>query len=140
MEAILHRPQIRNIKITQTTGRPLFSGQNPDVVIPKLEYALSIGCTVKEACSLAMISTAAYYRYINKYPESRDRFESLKQVTIFNARKAIADELYRGNWKLAWRYLETKCPQEFSAHFNLRSQIEKLEKENQRLRELLYQK
>jgi len=137
MEALFHKPVTHNFKVSQTTGRPLFNGKNPDVVLSKLEYALAIGCTVEEACSLAMISPAAYYRFIEKNPEFRERFEGLKHITIFNARKAIADELQRGNWKLAWKFLEAKCPQEFSSQWVLRKQNDQLRTKIRELEEYI---
>ena len=135
MEALLHKPKIHNITIVQTTGRPIFSGKSPDVVLSKLEYAFSIGCTVKEACCLAMINTSAYYRFLERRPEFRERFEGLQQIPAINAKKAIADELYRGNHKLAMWYLERKRPDEFSTNWVLRDMIDRLREENRTLRE-----
>lgn len=96
------------------------------MVVSKLEYAFSIGCTVKEACAFAMISTSAYYRFVNIYPELRDRFEGLRTIPTFKARKAVCEEIDRGNWRLAWRYLVAKEPQEFSAYWVLRNQNDAL--------------
>jgi len=135
MEALLYKPQNFNIQVRSTVWRPLFNGKNTETVLSKLEYALTIGCTVEEACSLAMISTSAYYRFIEKYPEFRERFEGLKTIVIFNARKAIAEELLRGNHKLAMWFLERKCPDEFSSNWVLRDMIDALREENKRLKE-----
>ncbi len=135
METLLHKPVIQNFKVNQTVGRPLFNGKNPDAVLSKLEYAFAIGCTVKEACSLALISTAAYYRFLDSHPVFRERFELFKTVTIFNARKAIANELARGNYKLAMWFMERKRPNEFSTNWVLRDMIDRLEEENKQLKE-----
>lgn len=133
MEATLTKP--KNINITYTTGRPLFDGKYPELVISKLEYAFSVGCNVKEACCLAMISPSAYYRFVEKHPEFRERFEGLGQIPTINAKKAIADELLRGNHKLAMWYLERRCPDEFSSQWVLRDMNDRLREENETLRE-----
>lgn len=137
MEATLTKPQ--NINITYTTGRPLFDGKSPELVISKLEYAFSIDCSVEEACCLAMISTSAYYRFLKKRPEFRERFRGFRLIPAINAKITIANELKKGtNYKFAWKYLVAKCPEEFSAIWVLRNKYDKLKRENDILRDELY--
>ena len=123
----------------KSVGRPLFSGQNEAEVVVKLEYAFSIGAKPVEACLLANISKDSFYRYCKKNPEFRNRIELLQSATILMARKIIADELYRGNnVKLAWLYLERKCPEEFSPRVVEQYQLKKKTQRIEYLEELLW--
>jgi hypothetical protein len=54
-----------NLNDKRSMGRPLFNGKNERFVVTKLEWAFSIGSTVKEACNYAGISTDSLYRYGN---------------------------------------------------------------------------
>lgn len=112
-------------------GRPLFDGKNESIVTAKLQWAFSIGATVKEACVLADISTDSFYRYCNKNTEFRSKIDLLQSKPILLARIAITKAIESGNVKLAMWYLERKRPQEFSPRvaesYMLREQERRIE-------------
>jgi len=85
-------------------GRKLFDGKDRGKVVAKLEHAFAIGATVKEAIFYANISSDSYYRFCDKYPEFRKRFEGLKDEPILKARETVVKDLKRpegARWYLA---------------------------------------
>ena len=84
----------------------------PDA-ISKLDYAFSLGCTDIEACLFANVSKSAFYRYLEKNPEYKERKEELKHTPIFKARKTVVDSIDKGDDVSARWYLERKKADEF---------------------------
>lgn len=83
-------------------------------IINKLDYAFSIGCTDSEAISFAGISSSAFYNYIDKHPEYKERKEALKLKPVLKAKKANNDLIESGDpVHIRW-YLERKKADEFS--------------------------
>ncbi len=91
-------------------GRPSVMTQE---VVGKLQFAFACDCTVEEACLLAGIHRDTYYTFLKDYPEFSDRITALRAGSILVARmvllSGVEDDPY-----LALKYLERKCPQEFS--------------------------
>jgi len=87
-------------------------------VVEKLEAAFSIGATVAEACTYADIARDTYYRWIKKNPILKERFESLLEKPILQARQTVVSAL-KDNPEIALKYLERKRKDEFS----LRSEL-----------------
>lgn len=92
-------------------GRP--SVITPEI-IDKLDYAFALGCTDKEACALADISQSAFYNYLDKHADYKERKEALKLKPILKAKKANNDLIESGDpVHIRW-YLERKKADEFS--------------------------
>lgn len=95
-------------------GRP--SAITP-AIIDKLDYAFSIGCNDTEALAYADISKSAFYRWMEKNPEYRQRKEALKAKPVLKARKAAIEALESDNEKeknlMARWYLEKRRADEF---------------------------
>lgn len=87
------------------------SKRTPELVT-KLEYAFSIGATVKEACMYADIARETYYRWVNEDKALSDRFEELQDNTIFVARETLYKGIKRDP-KLALEFLSKKKRDEF---------------------------
>jgi hypothetical protein len=119
------------------TGRPLFDGKNEALVLAKLQYAFTIGGSVKEACSLADISTDSFYRYCKRYPDFRNKIEGLQTTPTLLARMTIFKSLQDGNVKTAQWHLERKCPEEFSPSGSFEWALRQKDQEIERLRRLL---
>lgn len=120
-------------------GRPVFDGKNENEVVAKLQWALSIGATTKEACCFADISKDSFYRYCNKYPEFRNKIDLLQTTPAFIARVNIYNALVEGNLKLSMWYLERKQPDEFSINGSLKYQLQHALKRIEYLQDLLIQ-
>lgn len=83
-------------------------------IIDKLDYAFALGCTDKEACALADISQSAFYNYLDKHADYKERKEALKLKPILKAKKANNDLIESGDpVHIRW-YLERKKADEFS--------------------------
>lgn len=83
-------------------------------IINKLDYAFSIGCSDSEAISYAGISSSAFYNYIDKHPEYKERKEALKLKPVLKAKKANNDLIESGDpVHIRW-FLERKKADEFS--------------------------
>lgn len=87
------------------------SKRTPELV-SKLEYAFSIGATVKEACLYADISRDTYYKWCEGDSRFSDRMEQLQEHTIFVARESVYKGMKRDP-KLALDYLKSKKRDEF---------------------------
>lgn len=82
-----------------------------DLVLGKLEYAFSMGCTDLEACLHADIHPDTLYEYQRKNPPFSERKQMLKTKLILKARETIAknmDDVKTAKW-----FLEKKLPNEF---------------------------
>lgn len=97
-------------KKKSNAGRP--SVMTP-VVIGKLEYAFSLGCSDREACIFAGINPTSLYDYQKKFPEFTQRKEDLKETQVIKARQAVADALATGDAATARWLLERKRKEEF---------------------------
>lgn len=92
------------------SGRPLKMTED---VINKLEYALSIGCTITEACLYADISVQTFYNYLDRHPSYKDRVDKLRDSAVLKARKTVVDSIESGDEVTAKWYLEKKRRDEF---------------------------
>lgn len=93
-------------------GRPTV--MTPDVV-RKLEQAFSIGCSDREACLFADISTAALYDFCNLNEDFSERKEMLKETPTLYARlNVVRGIVAHGNRDDSWAYLTRKRKAEFS--------------------------
>lgn len=101
-----------------TAGRKQWDGKDEAVVIPKLEAAFAIDCTVGEACFYASISTSSYYRFIENNTQFRDRFNQLRNTPVIAARQTVVNAL-KEDPHLALKYLERKRKEEFSTRRNI---------------------
>jgi hypothetical protein len=81
------------------------------LTLKKLEEAFAFGCTDKEACMYANISTAALYNYQSSNPEFVDRKQILKAAPVLKARMCVVKEL-ETNPVLAFKYIERYLDQE----------------------------
>jgi len=84
-----------------------------EAVLAKLEEAVAIGASDKEACFYADISIHSLYDYQNKYPKFTDRKEALKERPVLLARQSVIRGLENDS-QLALKYLERRKPSEFS--------------------------
>jgi len=82
-------------------------------IVLKLEQSFALDATVEEACSYAKISRSAFYVWLEKNPEFKDRIDDLRQNPILAARKTVVDNL-GSNPKIAFKYLERKKKDEFA--------------------------
>lgn len=96
----------------QKVGRKLFDGQNPGIVMQKLEQAWSIEASDAEAAFFAGISAAALCKYLKDHPEVSERKEQLKTKVGFKAKLAIASGV--ADPDRALKYLERKQPKEYA--------------------------
>ena len=79
--------------------------------LTKLEEAYRLGCTDKEACSLAGISERQLYYFQTKYPEFVSKKQLWQQDPTLRARRAIVASL--DDPQMALKYLERKRKEEF---------------------------
>ena len=82
-----------------------------DLVLGKLEYAFSLGCTDLEACLHADIHPDTLYEYQRKNPEFSERKKMLKTKLVLKARETIAKNM--DDPKIAKWFLEKQLPKEF---------------------------
>ena len=92
-------------------GRPTVM---TDEVISKLEHAFSMGCTDKEACLYAGISTTPFYEYQQEFPEFKERKEMLKESVTLHARLNLSGSIMGGDVDNSKWHLERKKKDEFS--------------------------
>lgn len=81
-------------------------------VLTKLETALSMGCTVSEACAFANVCRDTFYEHIRNDQDFSDKIERWRLNPILKARKTVFDRL-GSDAKTAQWYLERKLPQEY---------------------------
>ena len=94
-------------------GRPHAINKN---TLPLLDYAFSIGCTDQEACAYADISMSAFYNYLRRHPDYKDRRETLKKLPILKAKEKNINLIEEGDPVHVRWYLEHKCSDEFGKH------------------------
>ena len=88
-----------------------------EIVLGKLEYAFSMGCTDLEACLHADIHPDTLYEYQRKNPEFSERKKLLKSKLILKARETIARNM--DDVKIAKWFLEKTLPYEFGSKAGL---------------------
>ena len=95
---------------TKKTGRPSVMTQE---VVGKLEFALAFDSTVEESCFYAGISPDTYYTFCKQNPDFSERITALRCAPTLMARMTVV-RAAEHDADLALKYLERKCPQEFS--------------------------
>ena len=90
-------------------GRPT---KMTEATLKKLREGFLMGYSDREACLYADIEPQTLYNYQNKNVEFVGQKEQWKMNPILKAKKTVFDNL--DNPKIAQRYLETKCSDEFS--------------------------
>lgn len=103
-------------KKTYKKSRKGIGGRPPAVtpeVIRLLEEAFAWGCSDREACVWAGISTTAFYEWQKKNKKFTERKETLKETPIMKARKAVVEAL-PSDPELSLKFLERKKKDEFS--------------------------
>lgn len=98
-------------KIKKTYGRPTVISRH---VLSELKMAFCVDCTDKEACNLAGISEKTLYNYQKKNPDFLQQKQQWKAEVTFKAREQVLKAV-ENDGRLAFRYLERKCPQEFGS-------------------------
>ncbi len=98
-----------------TKGRPTVFSQD---TVYKLEQALAMDCTVKEACSLSGVSRSAFYKHMEADKEFMDRMERARLYVTIRARHVVAQAIRNGDVKMSKWYLERKRASEFSLRRN----------------------
>lgn len=84
----------------------------------KLEYAFSIGATIREACLYADISVQTFYNWQEKMPKVFEHFEDLRETPIFIARESVVKGIKRDP-KLALDFLGRKAKKEFGNNVDI---------------------
>lgn len=92
------------------TGRP--SCMTPEV-ISKLETYFKAAMTDVEACQMAGIPIASFYRYCEENPDFRDKKEYLKQDTTGRAKQVVRMAILDKDAKAAMWWLERKAKADF---------------------------
>ncbi len=92
-------------------GRPTVINRH---VLSELKMAYCVDSTDKEACQFAGISEKTLYNYQNKNPDFLQQKQQWKAEVIFKAREQVVKSV-ETDGRLAFRYLERKCPQEFGS-------------------------
>ncbi len=88
-------------------------------VLSKLESAFLQGMNNREACFLADISEALFYRVCKNNPALVERFEQMQENIKVKAKKVIAKAIEDGDKQQANWYLERKSKDEFSTRNEL---------------------
>lgn len=100
-------------------GRKTFDGKDPKEVLPKLEQAALIDAPVEEMCFYADISPRAYYRYLEKHPQFRQKIQMLRERLTLKSRQNIATRIEAGDVVLSKWMLERRKPGEFGETLKL---------------------
>lgn len=94
-------------------GRPC--GVTPEK-LAKLDEGFLLGLNDVECCLYADISSSAFYRYLDKHPEYRERKERLKKRPTIQAKKNISELLENGDEITSRWYLEKRSDEFSSKH------------------------
>lgn len=106
IQPIYATPPPKRNPVRSKGGRGLAFWKNPDI-IEALKRAFAIDCNIKEACFYAGISRQQYYEYKKKNPDTVAEWENQRLWLSMKAKYNIAQAIYAGDIKSAWRYLET---------------------------------
>jgi hypothetical protein len=89
--------------------------------VAKLEYAFSIGAKVKVARNYANISKDAYYRFLKKNPEFRERFDDLRTTQILKSLETVNKNLK--DPEMAKWVLERRSKDEYSTRQEIDGEV-----------------
>ncbi len=92
------------------------------ISLGKIEYAMSAGVKVREACLYAGIKERTYYHYCEKYPDFLHRMTEIAGMRELRAKLTIYANLK--NVDTAKWYLEKKHPDEFGNSIKFSGKIE----------------
>lgn len=81
-------------------------------IVAKLEQGFKIGLNDTECCAYVEVSRSAFYEFLEKNPEFKDKKEEWKLNPIAKAKYTIYKNLDDPN-TAKW-YAERKCKEEFS--------------------------
>ena len=80
----------------------------------KLEYGFMKGLNVTECCHYADISRNAFYDYLEKHPDFKDRMEELRSRPSTKAKLNVVEAIEKGDTDLSKWWLERRNKDEFS--------------------------
>ena len=83
-------------------------------VLNKLDYAFSIGCSIREAALYADISETCLYNYLRDNPEYKCRVDMLRCNPVLKAKKCLYDDIENGDGVAARWLLERRASNEYS--------------------------
>ena len=83
-------------------------------VIDKLDYAFSIGASIKEAALYANISESCLYNYLKANPGYKERADMLRCNPVLKAKKCLYDDIESGDGVAARWLLERRASNEYS--------------------------
>lgn len=98
-----------------------------EVLVGKLEYAFSLGCTVTEACLYAGISRDTYYEWCKADAKLSDRMDELRESPILIARESVIKGI-KTDPDLALKFLERRKKDEFSTKTETDLRVKELPK------------
>jgi hypothetical protein len=90
-----------------------------DEVIKKMETVFSLDGSDDDACFEAGVSTTAYYAWLEKHPEFKERKANLKRRLVLKAKSVVADALNNKDKQMATWLLERRE----KATYSLRQEI-----------------
>lgn len=85
-----------------------------DLVVTKLEYAVSQGANITERCDFAGISRKTYYRWVENDEKLRNKIEALEKEPVMIARANLIKSIKKGSVRNAKWLLERIRADEFS--------------------------
>lgn len=91
-------------EVVKAVWRPTIAEANLAVI----EAALKMDCTIDEACALAWVSRAVYYKYQKSYRWFRERMQKAADYPKVLARAAVQNQIAKWDWKLALKYLQLR--------------------------------
>ncbi len=83
-------------------------------VLDKIDYAFSLGCTIKEAALYADISESCLYKYLSENPDYKERADMLRCTPVLKAKKCLLDDIENGDGVAARWLLERRASDEYS--------------------------
>lgn len=86
-----------------------------DEVIGKIEHCLTIGGTITDCCLFANISPSAFYNWLAKHPDYKERIEVLRRNPILKAKQTVYDSICDGDEVTAKWLLEHRANDEFNS-------------------------
>ncbi len=81
-----------------------------EATLNKLEEAFAMGCSDREACFFANISSQTLYNYQKDNPEFVERKAMLKENPVLLARTTVVEAIKGGNVNTSTWLLERKAP------------------------------
>lgn len=108
--------------------------------INRLTDGFILGLNDTEVCRYADISKSAYYAYLEKYPEFKEKRDILRSDTTLQAKIKAREAILNGDEIMIRWYLERRAKEEFSLTHNLEISAEgslTIEDKQKALREML---